>query len=170
MNCPNCGTPNAEGVNVCTNCGTAFNAEASANFAAQQNNQQPGFQPNYQQTQAQYAQAGFQQPYNQAPYPQEAYYGMPGQDQAILQPDGSLVYTMSEQDRMLRLINFILCVISCVACAIFIIPLAWMIPMTVHSWGIYKGTKANSVAFAVCTLIFVDLIGGILLCVSKKEK
>lgn len=87
-----------------------------------------------------------------------------------MQPDGSTVYPMTEQDSMLRLINFILCVISTVSMCWAIIPLAWMIPMTVHSWGIYKGTKANSTAFAVCTLIFVNLIGGILLCVSKKEK
>ena len=34
-----------------------------------------------------------------------------------------------------------------VACAMFIIPLAWMIPMTVHTWGIYQGNKNNTVAF-----------------------
>ena len=49
------------------------------------------------------------------------------------------------------------------------IPLAWMIPMTVISWGIYKGTRANTVAFGVCTLIFVDLISGILLLISHKD-
>ena len=46
---------------------------------------------------------------------------------------------------------------------------AWMIPMTVISWGIYKGTRANTVAFGVCTLIFVDLISGILLLISHKD-
>ena len=51
-----------------------------------------------------------------------------------------------------------------------IIPLAWMIPMTVHSWGIYKGTKDNTVCFGVCTLLFVSLVGGILLLCSKKER
>ena len=76
---------------------------------------------------------------------------------------------MSSTAQTLRLINFILCVISCVASCWLIVPLAWMVPMTVHSWGIYKGTKANTVAFGVCTLIFTNLIGGILLLVSKKD-
>lgn len=51
-----------------------------------------------------------------------------------------------------------------------IIPLTWMIPMTVHSWGIYKGTKPNTVAFGVCTFIFVSRIGGILLLVADKDQ
>ncbi len=74
-----------------------------------------------------------------------------------------------ENDRTLRLIAFVFCIISTVAAGCFIIPLAWMIPMTVHSWGIYKGTKPNTTAFGVCTLIFVSLVSGILLLVSKKE-
>lgn len=42
------------------------------------------------------------------------------------------------------------------------LPLAWMSPMTVMSWGIYKGTRANTVAFGVCNLLFmkVDSSGG----------
>lgn len=49
-----------------------------------------------------------------------------------------------------------------------LLPLAWMIPMTVMSWGIYKGTRANTVAFGVCNLLFVNTIGGVL--VSNKER
>lgn len=77
---------------------------------------------------------------------------------------------MTESDRTLRLVNFILCVVSTVVCGIAIIPLAWMIPMTVISWGIYKGKKRNTVAFGICTLIFVNLVGGILLLVSHKDE
>ena len=65
---------------------------------------------------------------------------------------------------------FILCILSTVAVCWLIIPLAWMIPMTVHCYGIYKGTKANTTGFGVCTLIFVSLIGGILLLISKKDR
>lgn len=77
---------------------------------------------------------------------------------------------MTEFDRTLRLIAFILNIISLVAAAIFIIPLAWMIPMCVRSWSIYKGTKPNTTAFGVCTLIFLSLFGGILLLISKKDR
>ena len=76
---------------------------------------------------------------------------------------------MTKQDETLRLINFILCILSCIAICWAVIPLAWAIPMTVHSWGIYKGTKPNTTAFGVCTLIFVDIIGGILLLISNKD-
>lgn len=76
---------------------------------------------------------------------------------------------MKESDKTLRLVAFILNIISIVSVGWAIIPLAWMIPMTVISYGIYKGNKRNTVAFGVCTLIFVNLISGILLLVSKKD-
>lgn len=84
-------------------------------------------------------------------------------------PNAPATYVVSSTDATLRLINFILCLISTVALCWAIIPLAWLIPMTVHSWGIYKGKKPNTVAFGVCTLIFANMIGGILLLVSKKD-
>jgi len=74
-----------------------------------------------------------------------------------------------ETDTTLRLIAFIFNIVSTVSIGWLIIPLAWMIPMTVISYGIYKGTKKNTTAFGVCTLIFVSLVSGILLLVSKKD-
>lgn len=88
-------------------------------------------------------------------------------------PDSVIVtttYAQNSQDSTLRLIAFIFCILSLAASCIFIIPLAWMIPMSVRAWGIYKGTKPNTVAFGVCTLIFVSLIAGILLLVSSKDE
>ena len=76
---------------------------------------------------------------------------------------------MKDSDKTLRLVAFILNLISTISVGWAIIPLAWMIPMTVISWGIYKGEKRNTVAFGVCTLIFVNLISGILLLVSSKD-
>ena len=79
------------------------------------------------------------------------------------------VSVSSNNDSGLRLAAFILNIISTIGSAILVIPLAWMIPMTVISWGIYKGTKRNTVAFGVCTLLFLNLIGGILLLISTKD-
>lgn len=76
----------------------------------------------------------------------------------------------SSNDQTLRMIAFIFCVIGTVSIGWAIIPLAWMLPMTIHSWGIYKGTKNNTTAFGVCTLIFLSLVGGILLLISKKDQ
>lgn len=53
--------------------------------------------------------------------------------------DSEQIYPMTSQDRVLRLIAFILNIISCVGWAWLIIPLAWMIPMTVISWGHLQG-------------------------------
>lgn len=42
--------------------------------------------------------------------------------------------------------------------------------MTVRCWGIYKGTRPNTVAFGVCSLIFLSLVAGIMLLISKKDE
>lgn len=102
---------------------------------------------------------------------QGAGYGNPG----YAQPAGGQAYYPPAQvvdngnDATLRLIAFIFCIVSTVTTCWLIIPLAWMIPMTVHCWGIYKGTKPNTTAFGVCTLLFVTIVGGILLLISKKD-
>ena len=193
MNCPICGNVNQEGSQFCVNCGTSLTAtpyqqpaaaqpaQATPVLPAQaqaqpaqaqpvQGSQIPQAAPVYQTQNAGYQQAT-QQQYAQPTYAQPTYAQT---DQAgnpiVMQSDGTYAYALSEQDKTLRLINFILCVVTTVCMSWTIICLAWMIPMTVHSWGIYKGTKANTTAFGVCTLIFITLIGGILLLVSKKEK
>lgn len=66
---------------------------------------------------------------------------------------------MTNGGRNLRLAAFILNIISMVALGWTLLPLAWMIPMTVMSWGIYKGARANTVAFGVCNLLFVNTMG-----------
>lgn len=77
--------------------------------------------------------------------------------------------TMSDNDKTMRLIAFIFSLLSTISVGWLLIPLAWMVPMTVIAYGIYKGTKHNTVAFGVCTLIFVSPVSGILLLCSKKD-
>lgn len=137
---------------------------ASATQAPAQVPQQSPQQANQQQLYQQEL-ANQQQAYQQQVNQQQAY-----QQQVPVPPVAPVPYPMSQKDSTLRLINFIFCVIMTVCSFWLILPLAWMIPMTVHSWGIYKGTKPNTVAFGVCTLIFVSLVGGILLLVSDKDK
>lgn len=118
----------------------------------------------------------YQQPQQpQAPYGAAPQQPMPQQvnvtiDQQPQQPVERVMYAVSDSDRTLRLVNFIFMILSIVAMGWMIIPLAWLIPMTVISWGIYKGTKPNSTAFAICTLLFASLIGGICLLISTKNK
>jgi len=123
----------------------------------------------YDPYQAQAQQQPYQQPY-QATYeqPQPAYQQVYAQPVAPAAP--AALYPMTDTDRNLRLVAFIFCILSLVGSCWLIIPLAWMIPMSVISWGIYKGTKANTVAFGVCTLIFCSLVAGILLLCSNKDR
>ncbi len=70
----------------------------------------------------------------------------------------------------MKLAAFILCLINTVAVGWALIPLIWMIPMTVSVYKAYKGEKELSTGFNVCVLLFVSLIGGILLLVDGEEK
>ena len=66
----------------------------------------------------------------------------------------------------MRLAAFILCLLSTIFLGVAIIPLAWCIPMTIHAYRSYADNKPVSIAFGVCTLLFVSLIGGILMLVD----
>lgn len=63
----------------------------------------------------------------------------------------------------MKLAGFIFCVIGTVLEGIFIIPLAWCIPLTVKVYRYYKYNAPLSSGFLVCITFFVSLIGGLLL-------
>lgn len=111
--------------------------------------------------------AAQQQQQQQNAYQQPQYGAYGYAPQPTYTADGT--YFMTETDRNLRLAAFVLNVIGCVAWCWTLIALAWMIPMTIHNWRIYKGEAANTTAFGVCTLIFANQIAGILLLVSRKD-
>ena len=67
----------------------------------------------------------------------------------------------------MKLVAFILCLLSTIAMGWLLIPLCWRIPITVSVYKAYKGEKDLSTDFKVCTLLFVNLIGGILLLCDK---
>lgn len=169
MFCAKCGNEIADDNQFCPKCGTKVEAAPAAASeptpepapAAQQGAPVPPAASEQQGTPVPPAPA--------APNASQAGYQAPPAPASAPAANSAAVYPMSSQDETLRLIAFILNVISCVALCWLIIPLAWLVPMTVHSWGIYKGTKPNTVAFGVCTLIFASLIAGILLLVSKKD-
>ena len=74
------------------------------------------------------------------------------------------------QNETLGLIAKIFMIISCVACGFFIIPLCWMIPMTISVCNSLKEHRPISLTMKVCTLIFVNTVGGILLlCMGDQD-
>lgn len=54
-------------------------------------------------------------------------------------------------------------ILSCIAGAIYLFPLCWVLPMTIVYFRRTSQGIPMSVAFKVCTLIFVNLIAGILM-------
>lgn len=150
---------------------SAYNPEMNSTnqYAAYGNpTANPGYgDPSVNQTYS--SDPSYNQAYNNNPSVNQGYNASPSYNQAYYyqQPVQTAV---NDNEQTMKLIAFILCIISTVTIGWAIIPLAWMIPMTVRCWGIYQGTKPNTTAFAVCTLIFVTVIGGILLLVCKREK
>ena len=142
-----------------------YQQQAQAYQQSPQAYQQPA-QP-YQQPLQSYQQQvqPYQQPGSQANIA-PSNYGQPAAPQYQTGAAPGIV----AKDSNLTLAAFILCIVSCVFFGGFILPLAWMIPMTIYSWKIHKLQRKNTVAFGVCTLLFTSLIGGILLLVSPKDE
>lgn len=63
----------------------------------------------------------------------------------------------------LQMAAFILMIISTVAIGWLLVPLAWCIPMTVSYYNSVKNGRPVSMGLKVCTLLFVNLIAGILM-------
>lgn len=69
----------------------------------------------------------------------------------------------SNEESSLKTVAKIFMILSCVVCAFAIIPLCWMIPMTVTYCNKINHHEPVSVGFKVCTLLFVNQIAGILM-------
>ncbi len=138
--CNSCGTACKDDAQFCIGCGRTFTTSTT-----------------FEYSQTQYAN-------NQGPAQTNEY-------RVVIETPVRIPTQLSETDKTLRLIAFILeCISLPAAFFLFGIPLAWMIPMTIVTWGIYKGTRRNTVAFGVCTLIFVNPVAGILLLCSQKDE
>ena len=85
---------------------------------------------------------------------------------AVLGAEVSTTNNEGEKETI-RTIAKILMIFACV-CALFagVIPLAWCIPMTVKYWKAVENHEKVSTAFKVCTLLFVNVIAGILMLID----
>lgn len=156
-----------DNANFCTCCGTAqaqaptYQEPAPAYQAPAYQEQAPAYQapaaPNY--AQQGYAQQGYaQQGYPQQGYAQQGYYAPQGyaqQGYAPAQPSGLTVAAK------------ILMIISTVAMGLYLIPLAWCLPMTLNFCKKIKEGQPVTMGFKICTLLFVNTIAGILMLCDK---
>lgn len=161
-----------------------FNASSEASYQPpsygvknpQQNayQQAASQQPSRQQAQNTCSNSS-QQPAGQQQYYQQPSYGVPASSMGVMNPDGT--YVVDSTDSTLRLIASILYAIDIAFIVLSALPtlglslicLAWVLPMGIHCYKIYKGQKPNTIAFGVCTLLFCGAIAGVLLLLSKKD-
>ncbi|WP_165052633.1 MULTISPECIES: zinc ribbon domain-containing protein [unclassified Adlercreutzia] len=170
MICGNCGKEVRQGA-FCGHCGAPLGGQGSVASQMQQPVQQA----------MPYQQQAYQQPYVAAPQPvnasvapnQQLAYGQAAPAQTYqAQPvtPSDVVYPRPDKQKTLLMIAFIFNIISTVCWAFSIIGLAWSIPMTVHSYNIYQGKKANTTGFGIACLLVLNMVAGILMLVADKDQ
>lgn len=179
--CPNCGSQVTDSAAFCSYCGTnvaatdSFSQDSAAGqsqfqTAQQDQSQFQTAQPDQSQFQTQYQ---FQPQVQDQPVPQvkgfdpstytagaaTPYYTYHDNMAASYQRDSGIVTAIK-----------IFMVLGCVN-ALFLgfFPLIWRIPMTIHAFKKLDNNEAMSTGFKVCSLIFTNLIAGILMFIIKDE-
>ena len=70
----------------------------------------------------------------------------------------------------LQTIAKVFMILGCIAGAFcFLIPLAWMIPMTIHYSNAIKENRPVGIGFKICAFLFVNMIAGILMLCDTKN-
>jgi len=73
------------------------------------------------------------------------------------------------KESTLKTVAKIFMLISTILMGLWLIPLAWCIPMTVSYWKKIKSGAPIGVGFKICSLLFVSTIAGvIMLCDNEK--
>lgn len=73
------------------------------------------------------------------------------------------VNNTSSEKNTIRLIAKVFMILGCISVGWTLIPLIWCIPMTVKYWKACDNGEDVSTAFKICSLLFVNLIAGILM-------
>ena len=107
------------------------------------------------------ANPAYQAPY-QPPYPYQ-----PSQP-SYQPPYQTPQYAQKQEPTTLATVAFVFMIISTVLSGFFLIPLAWMLPMTLIFKKKIDGGLPVGTAFKVCTLLFVSTIAGILMLCDDK--
>ena len=76
---------------------------------------------------------------------------------------GQPVYQSRPQKSGLATAAMVLMIVATVSTAIFILPLAWYLPMTIYYCQQVKAGRPVGTGFKVCTMLFVSMLAGILM-------
>ena len=161
--CPNCGTQLKDEAVFCNECGSKVAPPGVAPAPAQPQYQAP---PEYQQpAQPQYqAPPEYQQPVQQNAYQQPA--EVPYQAPPVIQ---QTVVVVDDQSG-LKTAAKVFMILGCISFGWTLIGLAWSIPMTVTVFHRFRDNEPVGTGLKVCTLLFLNVIAGILLlCVKNPQ-
>lgn len=144
MNCSCCGRTLLSTDRFCPNCG--------------QNNENYVAPNNYEQKEP------IQQPINRVPINNQNYNNNNQYySQNNYQQQQYIVQVQNKQCASASVIKVFM-VLGCILSAwLWLIPLCWTIPMTVHAFGCLNRGEKMTTGFKVCTLLFCSLIAGIIM-------
>ena len=69
---------------------------------------------------------------------------------------------------ILRFIAKIVMIVTCAVEGMAVIPLCWMLPMTLHYNKCLEENIPVSLAFKICTIIFVNVAAGVLMIIADE--
>ena len=94
----------------------------------------------------------------------------PAKGEVVSQPSKPAQENKKGGISTLKTVALVFMILSCIGGALcFLIPLAWILPMTISYNRKINNHEPVSIGFKVCTLIFVSLIAGILMLVDNED-
>ena len=148
MFCSNCGAQLADDATSCSNCGAVF---------APAPQQQPAYYAPQQQ-----------QPVYSAPQQQQPTYSAP-QQQGYAPQQGYVPQPAPQETSGLATAAKIFMIISTVIMGLYLIPLAWCLPMTISYNKKIKNNQPIGIGFKICCLLFVSVPAGIFMLCDKNN-
>ena len=94
-------------------------------------------------------------------------------DEAVICPScgcsNESATSKSEDRKVLILVVKIFMILSCIGAAVALIPLCWMIPMTLHVFKKLDRGEPIGMGFRICVLLFCNVVAGVvLLCMDMQ--
>lgn len=150
--CPNCGTELQENEKFCHNCGVMLGQCAPAAEAP--------LEPDWEQG-AERLRYSDEQPQQYQPQYQPQYQQYPAYTQQGVQPQ-----QLPPKDRSICIVIKIFLILGCVAYGWMLLPLIWLLPITISICNKMKNGEPVGLGLKICALIFVNLIAGVCLLAS----
>ena len=88
--------------------------------------------------------------------------------EADIKSEHTTVVEKKKRNDTLATLGLVFCIISTVIGGFLIIPLCWMLPMTISINNSIKEDREISLAMKICTMLFVNLLAGLFLLLADE--